>query len=162
MTTTAPSKFSSNYQKHEARTLGAHVPCTQPNSNSFTGTNPKKLYGSQLNQHPFLCKSKKILARQIKLEMGQSQTLRCKATQNSQCAWILVQILTVCYYFSLTLCHLPGWDKLFRMSPSITQCILSPSSIRDVWKCSYVCFLWLLGTFLAQTLVNLSRCLESP
>lgn len=139
MATTTPSKFPSNYQKYEARTLRTHVPCTQPNSNSFTGTNPKQLYGSQLNQPPFLCKSKKTLARQIKLEMGQSQTPRCKATQNSQCAWILVQILTVCYHFSLTLCHLPGWDKLFRMSPSITQCILSPSSIRDLYESAHTC-----------------------
>lgn len=97
-----------------------HVPCTQPNSNSFTGTNPKQLYGSQLNHPSFLCKREKTLARQIKLGMGQSQTPRSKATQNSQYIWILVQILTVSYHFSLTLCHLPGWDKLFRLSPSIT------------------------------------------
>lgn len=116
-----------------------HVPCTQPNSNSFTGTNPKQLYRSQLNHPSFLCKREKTLARQIKLEMGQSQTPRSKTTQNSQCIWILVRILTVCYCFSLTLCHLPGWDKLFRLSPSITWYILSPSSIRDLHQSAHTC-----------------------
>lgn len=116
-----------------------HVPCTQPNSNSFTGANPKQLYGSQLNHPSFLCKREKTLARQIKLEMGHSQTPRSKTTQNSQCIWILVQILTVCYRFSLTLCHLPGWDKLFRLSPNITSCILSPSFISDLHQSAHTC-----------------------
>lgn len=127
-------------ENHDARTLAhTHVPCTRPNSNSFTGTNPKQLYGSQLNHPSFLGKTEKTLARQIKLEMGQSQTPRSKTTQNSQCIWILVQILTVCYCFSLTLCHLPRPDKLFRLSPSITWCILSPSSTRDLHQSAHPC-----------------------
>lgn len=90
------------------------VPCTQANSNSFTGTNPEQLCGSQLNHPSFLRKREKTLARQIKLDVGHSQTPRSKTTQNSQCIWIL----TACYRFSLTLCHLPGWDELFRPAPS--------------------------------------------
>lgn len=127
---TVPNKFP---RETRGQDTGTHTRAfTQPNSNSFTGTNPKQLYGSQLNHPSFLGNTETTLARQVKLEMGLSQTPRSKATQNSQCIWILVQILTVCYWFSLTLRHLPGQDKLFRLSPSITWCILSPSSTREL------------------------------
>lgn len=134
---TVPNKFP---RETWSQDTGTH-PCafTQPNSNGFTGTNPKELYGSQLNHPSFLGNTEKTLARQIKLEMGQSQIPRSKTTQNSQCFWIQLQILTVCYCFSLTLCSLPGQDKLFRLSPSITWCILSPSSSRDLHQSAHVC-----------------------
>lgn len=112
---------------------------THPDSNGCTGTNPKQLYGSQLNPPSFLGKTEKTLARQIKLEMGQSQAPRSKTTQNSQCIWTQVQILTVCCCFSLSLCHLPGQDKLFTLSPSISWCILSPSSTRDLHGSAHPC-----------------------
>lgn len=112
---------------------------THPDSNGCTGTNPKQLYGSQLNPPSFLGKTEKTLARQIKLEMGQSQAPRSKTTQNSQCIWTQVQILTVCCCFSLSLCHLPGQDKLFTLSPSISWCIYSPSSTRDLHGSAHPC-----------------------
>lgn len=112
---------------------------TPPDSNGFTGTNPKQLYGSQLNHPSFLGNTEKTQARQIKLGMGQSQTPRSKPTQNSQCIWIQVQVLTVCFCFSLTLCSLPGQDKLFRLSPGVTWCILSPSSTRDLHQSAHPC-----------------------
>lgn len=115
---TVPDKFP---RETPVQDTGTHTCAfTQPNSNSFTGTNPKELYGSQLNHPSFLGKTEKTLARQIKLEMGQSQTPRSKPTQNSQCIWIQVQILTLCYCFSL--CNLPGQQKLLRLSPGITWC----------------------------------------
>lgn len=130
-----PNKFQ-NYQEYEAPTVAHTRVLRTTKSNSFTGTNPKQLYGSQLNHPSFLCEREETLASQIKLEMGQSQTPRSKPTQNSQCIWMLVQILTVCYHFSLTLA---GRDKLFRPSPGITWCILSPPSIRDLHQSAHTC-----------------------
>lgn len=134
---TVPNEFP---RETWSQDTGTHTCAfTQPNSDRVTGTDPKELSGSQLNHPSFLGNTEKTLARQIKLEMGQSQIPRSKTTQNSQCIWIQVQILTVCYCFSLTLCYLLGQNKLFRLSPGITWCILSPSSTRDLHQNAHLC-----------------------